>query len=244
MALHRLQLKICQGSQIGMVVAMFAGGFASPLLQAQQVFRIVGSDGKVTFSDRPPPTAVAPKTGTTDSPVGAPRQGMSATVVSTNSLAGLPYDLRQVAQRYPVVLYTADNCAPCGAGRSMLNSRGIPFSEKIVTSAAESAALQRMSGDTTLPFITIGSQQLKGYSDTEWSQFLSAAGYPNTSALPATYRAPAAEPMLATLAPAAVPPAGPASTALPEKAVRSGVPASRPIQPAAPTADNPTGIRF
>ena len=223
---------------------MVAGNLASPVLQAQQVFRIVGSDGKVTFSDRAPVTAAVPKTGNADGATGVQRDGGAATAVGPIASASLPYELRQVVQKYPVVLYTADNCAPCGAGRSMLLSRGIPFSEKTVTTAGEAAAMQRISGDTSLPFVTIGSQQLKGYSDTEWSQFLSAAGYPKTSVLPPNYRPPAAEPMLAVSAPASLPLTGPTGSATPEKAARSGTPAARPVQPAAPTADNPTGIRF
>ena len=34
-----------------------AGSVLAPLAQAQQVYRIVGPDGKVTFSDQPPPAA-------------------------------------------------------------------------------------------------------------------------------------------------------------------------------------------
>ena len=34
--------------------------------------------------------------------------------------------------RFPVTLYTSTNCAPCGAGRTLLASRGIPFSERTV----------------------------------------------------------------------------------------------------------------
>ena len=37
-------------------VAVAAVGYLSPS-QAQQVYRIVGPDGKVTFSDQPPPVA-------------------------------------------------------------------------------------------------------------------------------------------------------------------------------------------
>jgi hypothetical protein len=54
--------------------------------------------------------------------------------------------------------------------------------------------LQRLSGDTSVPFATIGSQQLKGFSDVEWTQFLNAAGYPQTSVLPASYRPPPPRP--------------------------------------------------
>jgi hypothetical protein len=40
----------------GAAVVLVFGTFSSPS-QAQQVYRIVGPDGKVTFSDQPPPPA-------------------------------------------------------------------------------------------------------------------------------------------------------------------------------------------
>ena len=202
-----------------------AASLASPLLQAQQVYRITGPDGKVTFSDRPPPSASNAKVSET-----------TASAAGGEAFTGLPYELKQVALKYPVVLYTTDNCAPCGAGRSLLTSRGVPFSEKIVTTAADSGALERLSGETSLPFLTIGSQQLKGFSDAEWTQFLNAAGYPQSSALPSSYRPPAAAPLVAvTPAPGATP-AG-------EGEARAVRPAARPVQPPA-NSSNPAGIKF
>lgn len=194
---------------------------------AQQVYRIVGQDGKVTFSDQPPPAGNSGKAGTSN--VGAS---------NANASAGLPYELRQVSSKYPVTLYTGENCGPCGAGRSMLTSRGIPFAEKTVTTNDDAQALQRVSGDSSLPFLTIGSQQIKGYSDSEWTQFLDAAGYPSSTALPASYRRPAATPLVA-VAPAPV--ATPAGNRAPAAATRA--PAEPQATPTV-TRDNPAGIKF
>lgn len=141
---------------------------------AQGVYRIVGPDGRVTFSDQPPAADAAPRTPTTAVP-------------STAGNAQLPFALRQVATRYPVTLYTGTDCAPCNSGRNLLSARGIPYTEKTITTNNDAEALKRLSGDASLPFLTIGSQQIKGYSDTEWTQFLNAAGYPAQSALPTGY---------------------------------------------------------
>lgn len=189
-----------------------------------QVYRIVGSDGKVAFSDKPPVTE------------GTPRVGAANSSSATGGVsAGLPYELRQVASKYPVTLYVGDNCGPCGAGRSMLTSRGIPFAEKTVSSNEDAQALQRLSGDSSLPFMTIGSQQLKGFSDSEWTQFLDAAGYPSSSTLPASYRQPAATPLVAIAA-------APAPAVAPVPAARPAAPAPAPRP--APNNDNPAGIKF
>ncbi len=191
---------------------------------AQQVYRIVGPDGKVTFSDQPP----------TD-PKAKVLPGNSATAGAASS-AALPFELRQAASKYPVTLYTSDNCGPCGGARALLMTRGIPFSEKTVSTQQDGQALQRISGESSLPFATIGTQQLKGFSDSEWSQFLDAAGYPRTSVLPPNYVRPAATPLVTLAAPA------PATASENRPAVR---PAAAPTAaPPPPTADNPAGIRF
>lgn len=203
-------------------LAVLAGGLFSPLSQAQQVYRIVGPDGKVTFSDQPPPAATG-KVSTANTSAGG-----------GGASAGLPFELRQVATKYPVTLYTGENCMPCGAARNMLTNRGIPFSERTITSNDDIQALQRLSGDGSLPFATIGGQQLKGFSDSEWTQFLNAAGYPQQSVLPASYRRPAPTPLVAVAAP---------------PSAATGAAASRPAAAPAPTpieapANNPAGIKF
>jgi len=200
-------------------------GLAAISASAQGVYRIVGPDGRVTFSDRPPPATDARAVGST---------GASS---APDSTAQLPFQLRQVVARYPVTLYTAKECAPCNSGRNLLNARGIPYTEKLIDTPEDGDALKRLSGEASLPFLTIGGQQIKGYSDTEWTQFLDAAGYPKTSALPGNYRRPAPAPLVAAKPVAAPPVAGaPANTtvALP-----------RPAEvPVVPPVNNPAGIRF
>jgi len=198
--------------------------------QAQQVFRIVGPDGKVTFSDRPPAA------GTTGTAAGAANTAAGGGAGAAGGLAALPFELRQIVGKYPVTLYTSDNCAPCASARSLLTTRGVPFAEKTVSTADDNQALRRISGEASLPFATIGSQQLKGFSDVEWTQYLNAAGYPPSSLLPASYRTPAAVPLVrATEAPAGAPSAAAAPATV---VVR---PTPRAVEP---PVSNPPGIRF
>ena len=196
--------------------------------QAQPLYRIVGPDGKVTFSDRAPEVAVP---GSRTSAVEQPKVGTST--------ATLPYELRQVAQRFPVTLYSGDKCAACDSARSMLSTRGIPFVERTVNTNEDIEALQRLSGNNILPFATIGGQQLSGYLSTEWAQYLDAAGYPKQSQLPANYRRAAAAPLVA-LKPAQAAPKPDDDKAAPAPATQR---APAPV-PTGPTPSNPAGIRF
>ena len=199
-------------------VFMAAAALFSAQISAQQLYRIVGPDGRITFSDQPPPPSSNAKVTT----------GRGGTFNETVGGASLPFELRNVVQRFPVTIYTSKDCAPCDNGRNMLRNRGVPFSERTIESPEDAESLKRLSGDTSLPFATIGAQQLKGYSETEWTSFLDAAGYAKTSQLPNGYRNPAPTPLVARAAPAPAPAAA--------------APAPAPV--AAPAPSNPAGIRF
>jgi len=211
------------------MLAMLAG--AGTDANAQQIYKIVGPDGRVTFTDQPPndPAAKA-----------APAKVVPLSRDGTTPVASLPFELRQAASRYPVTLYTSPGCQTCAQGRQYLVSRGIPFTEKTVASKEDGEALMRLAGTQAVPLLTIGSQQLKGWSDTEWAQFLDAAGYPKTSLLPASYLPPPATPLVALdqlPAAAAAPEGAPAATA-----TRRGPSAA--TEPASPPPANPAGITF
>lgn len=205
----------------GLALVLVAAG-----AMAQPIYRQVDKNGKVTFSDR------APSASTEPAPAGQP----GSAPPSTANTAGLPYELRLVSQRYPVTLYSGDECGPCGAARTLLTTRGIPFEERTVKSNADVEALQRLSNQNALPLLTIGSQQLKGFSDVEWSQYLDAAGYPKSNSLPAGYRNGPIRPLVAQQATPA------------PRAAETPAPAAQPVAPppasSEPTPSNPAGIKF
>jgi glutaredoxin len=213
------------------LAACATGALLVTATQAQQVHRIVGPDGKVTFSDRAPEDKKAQSTVLSTASGGAA------------SNPALPSELRQIASRFPVTLYTGESCSPCQQARQLLVQRGVPFTERSVNTNDDLDALRRLSGESALPFGTIGRQQLKGFSDAEWTQYLDAAGYPAQSRLPRGYTQPAATPLAPTKAPAASAPDAPQEAAsAPTGRLRRQAPPPPP--PGGPTPSNPAGIRF
>lgn len=185
---------------------------------AQGQYKVVNPDGGVTYTDRPPTASNARITS-------LGRAGSRGAAVAE---IGLPSDLRSVVQRYPVTLYTGTDCAPCDAGRRLLQQRGVPYNERRITSEEDALALQRLVGGRTVPSLTIGPQPLRGFSETDWSAYLDVAGYPRESRLPRGWPAPEATPLVEREAPA------PRAAAAPEP---------RPAAPA--EAPQPSGsIRF
>ena len=200
---------------------LLAAVLASLASAAAAQYKIVEPGGRVTYTDRPSPSASAKV------------EPLRATGGAAATNANLPFELRQIVERYPITLYTGDGCDPCAAGRSLLSQRGVPFTEKTVRSNADRAAFQSAENSNELPTLRIGNQQLRGYTEAEWRSYLDAAGYPTQSKLPASYRQADATP-LAPEKPAAKTEAsaGPSATA----------PRPAALPPALETA--PNGIRF
>lgn len=194
---------------LGLVLAWPLAGLAQ--------YKVVGPDGKVTYTDRPPAQG---------SGKASPIAAAAGDAGSAN--AGLPFELRQVASRYPVTLYTSAGCDACDVGRQYLRQRGIPFTEK-VAGGNDGEALVRATGARAIPALTIGSQVIQGYSADNWASYLDAAGYPKQSRLPGNYSPPPPSPLVA---------ARPADAPAP-----APTPAPPPAEPAAPPPA-PGGIRF
>lgn len=183
---------------------------------AHALFKVIGPDGRITYTDRAP----------------GPAEGRMQPVSKDTGRASdvqLPFALRQVASRFPVTLYTAVDCADaCTMARSFLARRGVPYTERTARTAEEREAWERIVGGTQAPTLTVGSQSLRGFAPAVWDETLDVAGYPKTSLLPATWQPPPAVPLIAPRQ------AAPNPAPLP-------LPAARETER---SNDNPAGIRF
>jgi glutaredoxin len=183
------------------------------------LYKVVGPDGRVTYTDRPPAEAQGRVT-----PIGGRAPAPVADVA-------LPAELRQAVARFPATLYvTGGACEPCDGARQMLRNRGVPYSERTVISREDTDAFERLTGGREVPVLTLGAQTLRGFSPDVWSSYLDAAGYPRDSRLPAAYQYPAPTPLVERRV--AAPPAPPAAAV------------AEPAAPPAETPSAPPPIRF
>lgn len=190
---------------------------------AQAQYKVVGPDGSVTYTDKPP-------IGSPGKVTALGRRGSTSNTLSSD--VDLPFELRQVAGRYPVTLFTSPECPPCDNGRQLLQQRGVPYVERTVTTEDDAAALERAVGGRSVPSLSVGTQGLRGFSPTDWAAYLDAAGYPRESRLPRGWQPPAPTPLVAR----AAPPVAQRIAAQPAEAEPAGEPA--------PTVPNVPSIKF
>jgi glutaredoxin len=221
MTLPALHLRLCRAASSPAVLVAAALMLTVPASQAQ--YKIIGADGKVTYTDRAPTT--------NEGRVSA----LGARAPAQAAEPDLPFDLRQVATKYPVTLYTvAGACEPCASARQLLRQRGIPYAERQVVTDEDSEALEKLSGGREAPTLTIGSQTLRGLAAEVWVAYLDAAGYPRESRLPGSYQYRPASPIVDRREPAVAQTGG---GALP-------LASDRPAAVQTPATGTPGGIRF
>lgn len=174
------------------------------------LYKVVGKDGKVTYTDRAPSSSEGRV-----SPLNS-----RAVAVAVEAEPAMPAELRQAVSRYPVTLYTiAGTCEPCDAARTLLRTRGVPHAERQVVSAEDGDAFQKLTGGRDAPVLAIGSQQLRGLSPDTWNSYLDSAGYPRESKLPPGYAFASPSPLTERReAPARQAPAAPAPAEAPPPA--------------------------
>lgn len=156
-----------RGVYLGLALLLCAGAASA------QMYKWVDANGKTHYTDTPPPPTAKV------APIKAAVGGSSA--------ADLPYALATAVKNHPVTLYTTSPCPGCDSGRALLRRKGIPFSEKTITTAEDQEKLRETGGGGGLPLLTIGRNKLAGFQSNEWESALSLASYPERSMLPSNY---------------------------------------------------------
>lgn len=148
-----------------------------PGLRAGDLYRWLDNQGRVHYGDIPPVDGLDVQ-----------RMKFSSQAAPSEDL---PYETQRAQQNFPVTLYVTSGCgAPCDQARSMLEKRGVPFSEKSLKTQQEIDAFYKESGSTGAPTLAIGKTYISGFLEAKWNSELDIAGYPKT----ASYRQRVAPP--------------------------------------------------
>jgi glutaredoxin len=136
--------------------------------QTAPVYRYTDPDGRVIYTDRPPP---------------ADAKNLQTKRVGGNFIeASEPsYQAQLAAERFPVTLFTFDCGDVCRNAEGLLNKRGVPFTTVNVQEPQGANKLQAVTGDLQAPVLAVGDKLIgKGYNESRWQALLDEAGYPKT----------------------------------------------------------------
>jgi len=153
---------------------------ASTHLAAAQLYQWKDAQGRMVYSDQPPPASIK----------GAQQKSFKGNLIEV----GESYTAKTAREKYPVTLYASACGIPCDQARQLLADRGVPFSSKDPQASPEAQAeLQKLTGRLSVPVLTVGNDKIDGFETGQWQAALDRAGYPK-SAAPGSKPAPAANP--------------------------------------------------
>jgi glutaredoxin len=171
---------------------------AATMAQAPSIYRYVGPDGRIVYSDHiPPPNAKDVES-----------KRLIQNYIETDKMSG---ETQRAQQRFPVTLYSFGCGEVCDRAEALLNKRGVPFTLVNVQESSGAAKLKQLTGELQAPVLQAGDKLIaKGFNENLWQTLLDDAGYPKTPA-PRRGQPPQANVKGSVPAPSAAAPAPPAT---------------------------------
>jgi glutaredoxin len=148
---------------LGLTLALVATS-----VSAQAVYRWTDANGRVIYSDQPPPP------GAKD----ASERNVRGNSIQNNDVSLASTDAQK---KNPVTVYVSECGESCDQAKSYLNKRGVPHTLVDPTRSAElNKKFRDDTGGNVIPVLKIGERKLSGWSEANWAAALDAAGYPKT----------------------------------------------------------------
>lgn len=146
-----------------LVASLFA--FASAAIQADTVYRSVGPDGKVTYSQRPPADGKIDKTLVFQNLPSTPLP--EATLrFQAELMKSMNKKFANAAKPYygPARLFMAQWCGYCKQAKVYLAEKGIPYQEYDIDTQAGMRAFVEAGETRGVPVILANGQRVQGFS--------------------------------------------------------------------------------
>ncbi len=153
-------------------IALGVAAIVSFHASAQQLYRWVDKNGKINYTQDPPPRDAA-------------KSVQQQRLKSSGSAEGsqqMPFAVRQAVDNFPVSLYTSPECPQgCKEARDLLVNRGVPYREISVSDNAAIESLKKVTGNSQVPVLLVGRAMEVGFAAGRYNAALDQAGYPVTS---------------------------------------------------------------
>jgi glutaredoxin len=135
-------------------------------VKAQQAYKSVLPDGRIVYSDRPPPDARLDKTIKLERPpsTALPASSLSYVERLRKAMAAAPIASDKATGNAGVVLYAAAWCGYCRQARAYLAAKGVAYREFDIDTPQGLAAYAQAGGGRGVPLLTAGEGRVQGYS--------------------------------------------------------------------------------
>lgn len=137
------------------------------------LYKSVGPDGKVVYSDRPDPRSRDSKTLTFENLPASPLS--SETLAYLEQLHKSAEKRASAAPQGDVLLLSAQWCGYCKQAKSYLASKQVAYREFDIDTKPGLAAYAQAGGRSGVPFLVANGQRVSGFSSSAYDAALSRA---------------------------------------------------------------------
>lgn len=149
-------------ARIVLLLLLGISGIAEPV--AQSLYKSVGRDGRIVYSDRPPTDGRIEKTMTFENLPSSTLPASTAANVEQLRRSGVSSSSDLVAPSNAVVLYSAAWCGYCKKAKAYLAGKGIAYQEIDIDTTDGRAAFAKVSAGRGIPLLLADGQRVQGFS--------------------------------------------------------------------------------
>ncbi|MGW8391777.1 glutaredoxin domain-containing protein [Pseudoduganella sp. HUAS MS19] len=133
----------------------------------QTLYKFVGQDGKIVYSDRPPANGKIEKTLHTQS---LPNTALPS--ATAGELARLRKEAKPTTSpNAGTVMFSAAWCGYCRQAKAYLAQRGVAYKEVNIDTPEGKTAFAKASTENGVPYLLKDGEGLRGYSKEAYDEF-------------------------------------------------------------------------
>ncbi|MDP3032408.1 MAG: glutaredoxin family protein [Rhodocyclaceae bacterium] len=148
------------------ILVFIACALASMVVLSATLYKSVGPDGKISYSDQPPRQGQVVMTRTFE--VGP---STSLPPSAADQLERMKSAKTAAAPAAGVVLYSAAWCGYCQKAKAYLADKRIPYREVDIDTKDGLATFAQAGGGKGVPLLTAGTQRVQGFSVAAYNAF-------------------------------------------------------------------------
>ena len=158
------------------IIALFIFFCAATNVHAETLYKVIGRDGRVTYTDLPP----ADRTSTTalmfsDAPVTTlPESVLKNQAKFAKGMQNQSTQTKKIDASGPTTLFSASWCGYCTQAKAYLRTKGIAFRELDIDTPAGGRAYFEAGGQRGVPLIMADGKRLSGFSTGAYDHFFAA----------------------------------------------------------------------
>ena len=142
---------------------------------ADSLYKVVGADGTITFTNRPPTEGKITALKFDDAPSSPlSAQALKSQADLRKSIESGQGDRTRIDSTGSVTLFSATWCGYCRKAKSYLHAKGIRYQEYDIDTPEGLRVFSEAGGEKGVPLLVADSKRLQGFSEGSYDVFFAA----------------------------------------------------------------------